>query len=146
MALIKRIKHVFKPTKLFTDLTYTCNDLLSLNSGGGVGMLNIFSRHTTLGLLITEDELLHFADVKSHLEQIAPKDKVFLHDNIDLRDVPCDEPINGHSHIQSLIFQPSISIPVDDGKLMLGKWQAIFAIDLDLEAEKTREIIITHTG
>ena len=142
MAIIKRIKHVFKPDMLFTNLTWICNDLLTSTDG----MLNLFSRHTTLGLVITENELLHFADVKNHLEKLAPKDKVFLHDHIDLRDVPCDEPINGHSHIQSLIFQPSISIPVDEGKLMLGKWQAIFAIDLDLEAEKTREVIITYTG
>jgi len=144
---MKRIVHTFEPTQLFNNLSPVINEMLSgTPKQDSIGMVNVYSRHTTLGLVITEDELLHFADIKKYLEGIAPRKGRYLHDHLDLRDVPCDEPINGSAHIQSLTFQASISIPVSWGELLLGKWQEIFAIDLDLEAEKTREVIITYTG
>ena len=64
----------------------------------------------------------------------------YLHDLISLRDeAPADERINGHSHIRSMFFSSSETIPVEKGELLLGKYKQIFGIELD--GIRDREII-----
>ena len=66
----------------------------------------------------------------------------YLHDLISLRsDCPPDEPINGHSHIRSLFFNTSETIPVIDGSPILGKWQSIFVVELD--PNRDRKVSLT---
>ena len=99
---------------------------------------------------MTEDEILHHADVRFFLDTMVPKWKdpegnqknvKYLHDLISLRDVPKDERINGHSHIRSMFFQNSETIPVEKGKLVLGEWKKIFFVELD--PVRDREIVIS---
>ena len=105
------------------------------------GLVNIFSRHTTCGVRILENETLLMTDYQRFLEKQAPLDSFYAHNIIEARDVPPDERINGHSHIRTLFFPTSETIPVKNGKMLLGKWQDIFLVDLDPSRE--REIIIT---
>ena len=105
------------------------------------GLVNIFSRHTTCGVRILENETLLMTDYQRFLEKQAPLDAFYAHNIIEARDVPPDERINGHSHIRTLFFQTSETIPVKNGKMLLGKWQDIFLVDLDPSRE--REIVIT---
>jgi secondary thiamine-phosphate synthase enzyme len=114
------------------------------------GFVVIYSKHTTCCIKILEDELLHKADVRFFLDKMVPKWKdpegdhkniKYLHDLISLRDdVDKNEPINGHSHIRSLFFNSSETIPVIEGKLNLGKWQSVFVVELD--PDRNREIEI----
>ena len=77
-------------------------------------------------------------DVRFFLDKLVPyvkqpegenRNVKYLHDLISLRkEVPVDESINGHSHIRSLFFNSSESIPVNRGKLLLGQWKRIFFI------------------
>ncbi len=138
-----------KTDKLFTNLTPTLKEYCE--EWGGSGIVNVFSRHTTCAIWLTEDELLHHADVRFFLDSMVPKWKdpegnqkniKYLHDLISLRkDVPYDERINGHSHIRHLFFNSSEMIPVTEGEMMLGEWKQIFAIELDPIRE--RELICT---
>ena len=60
------------------------------------------------------------------------KNTKYLHDLISLRtDVPENERINGHSHIRYLFFNSSETVPIENGKLILGEWKRIFAVELD---------------
>ena len=121
---------------------------------GKSGIVNIFSKHTTCCVFLLEDELLHLADVRFFLDKLVPRFKEpegdhknikYLHDLISLRnDVPADERINGHSHIRSLFFNSSETIPIQDGELLLGKWKDIFVVELD--AGREREIVCTFIG
>lgn len=125
--------------KLFTDLTDQIQDYAREWSKSGI--VNIFSPHTTLAIWLTENELLHLADVRFFLDSIAPRIKEpegsqknikYLHDMISLRnDVPASERVNGHSHIRYMFFNSSETVPVDEGALMLGDWKRIFAVELD---------------
>lgn len=136
--------------KLFTNIT---SDVLSFCNeiGEKSGLVNVFSKHTTCCVKILEDELLHKADVRFFLDKIAPKWKEpegdqknikYLHDLISLRsDCPPDEPINGHSHIRSLFFNSSETIPVINGKIALGAWQSVFVVELD--PCRDREILLS---
>jgi len=150
---IKREKIEFKKTdKLFTNITSVVEEMAL--QWGKTGLVNIFSKHTTCCLFLLEDEILHKVDVRFFLDKIAPKWKEpegdhknikYLHDLISLRDnVPEDERINGHSHIRSLFFNSSETIPVEDGKLLLGDWKQLFLIELD--PGRDRELICTFMG
>ena len=55
--------------------------------------------------------------------------------------MPVDEAINGHSHIRSLFFNSSESIPINNGKLQVGKWKRLFFVELD--PLRDRELIVT---
>ena len=139
-----------KTDKLFTNITSNVEKFLK-KIGNKNGIINIFSKHTTGCIWLTEDEILHHADVRFFLDGMAPKWKdaegtqknlKYLHDLISLRvDVEAGERINGHSHIRSLFFNSSETIPVDSGKLILGEWKKIFGIELD--PERSREVICT---
>jgi len=130
--------------KLLTDLTPQVEEYAE--EWGKSGLVNIFSPHTTCAIWLTEDELLHHADIRFFLDSLVPQYKhpegdqkniKYLHDLISLRKgVPADERINGHSHIRHLFFNSSETIPIEDGKLILGEWKRIFAVELDPVRER----------
>ena len=136
-----------KTDKLFTDITEEVAKFS--RQWGKSGVVNIFSKHTTFCIWCTENEILHKTDVRFFLDKIAPRWKSpegdhqnikYLHDLISLRDeTPSDERINGHSHIRSMFFNSSETIPVEKGKLLLGEWKRVFGIELD--PIRSREII-----
>jgi thiamine phosphate synthase YjbQ (UPF0047 family) len=94
-----------------------------------------------MAVWLTENEILHLLDVRFFLDSVAPKSKLpeglqknvkYFHDMISLREgVPVDERVNGHSHIRNLFFNSSETVPIECGKLLLGEWKRIFAIELD---------------
>ncbi len=139
----------FNTTKQFTLIT---DEVRSFASENGIenGVVEIFTPHTTTGLIITENELLHLVDIRFFLDKLVPFKKEpegphgnvkYLHDLISLRnDVPEDEPVNGHSHIRRLFFDSSIRVPVINGKCFLGDWSDIFFVELD--PGRDRKIII----
>lgn len=138
----------FKTDKMFTDIT---DEVQAMVSEDFEGIINIYSPHTTCCVFQLENELLHLVDVRFFLDKLVPyvkqpegehRNVKYLHDMISLREgVPVDEPINGHSHIRSLFFNSSESIPVCKGKLLVGKWKRLFFIELD--PMRDRELIIT---
>ena len=138
-----------KTDKLFTDITKQVTEYAK--EWGKSGLVNIFSKHTTFWIWCSENEILHKVDVRFFLDKVAPRYKdpegshqntKYLHDLISLRnDVPSDERINGHSHIRSMFFNSSETIPIEKGELTLGEWKKIFGIELD--PERSREIICT---
>jgi secondary thiamine-phosphate synthase enzyme len=139
-----------KTDKLFTNITEEVEQFLK-KCGKKSGIVNIYSTHTTGCIWLTEDEILHHVDVRFFLDSLAPRFKnpegtqsniKYLHDLISLRaEAPEAERINGHSHIRSMFFQNSETVPVEKGKLILGTYKKIFFIELDPVRE--REIVLT---
>lgn len=137
---MKSIELDINTTKLFTLLTNDLKEFVKVNKIDN-GVVEVFTPHTTTGLIITENELLHLVDVRFFLDKVAPYKKEpegahgnvkYLHDLISLRsDVPEDEPVNGHSHIRRLFFQSSIRVPVVNGECYLGSWSDVFFVELD---------------
>ena len=121
----------FKTNGTFTDIT-SCVVPTIEN-----GFCVLSSMHTTCGLAILENESLLKKDMEAFLERTAPKCGIYAHDDIAKRDVPPDERINGFSHIRSMLFPTSLVIPVENKKLVLGKWQTIFLLELDPQRERT---------
>jgi secondary thiamine-phosphate synthase enzyme len=109
------------------------------------GRVHLQSLHTTLGLAVNENEPLLLEDLQGTLERLAPRDVAYSHDDFTRRgDVPEDERVNGHAHCRLLLLQPAVTLLVEDGQLVLGRWQSVFAVELD--GPRKRQIAIQLDG
>ena len=77
-------------------------------------------------------------DLKSALNRMAPPGIEYAHE-LAWHDG------NGHSHVQAALVGPSICLAVRDGRLKLGTWQQVVAINHD-NRPRTRQIEVTVSG
>ncbi len=109
------------------------------------GQVLVFSQHTTTALAINEHEIRLLEDIKTYLKKIVPESEKYLHNDLHLRDVPPDEPINAHSHLMAIsLLNTSEVIPIVEGKLGLGTYQSVLFFDLD--GPRTRNILLQISG
>lgn len=108
------------------------------------GQVLVFSRHTTTALTINEYEERLLEDLKVYLRKLAPETDKYLHNDLHLRDVPPDEPINAHSHLMAMTLSTSEVIPIIEGELGLGTWQSVLFCELD--GPRTRMLSIQICG
>ncbi len=115
----------------FVDITSAIQEEIR-RSGLRNGRVHLQSLHTTLGLAVNENEPLLLQDFKGLLERIAPAGGTYQHDDFTRRlDIPLDEPVNGHAHCRQLLLSAFATLMVEDGQLVLGRWQSVFAVELD---------------
>ena len=110
---------------------------LIASTGINNGQVLIFSRHTTTALAINEDEERLLKDIKVFLRKLAPESERYLHNDLHLRDVPEDEPMNAHSHLMAMMLSTSEVVPIVDGKLALGTYQSVLFFELDGPRKRT---------
>lgn len=110
------------------------------------GYVLVFSRHTTAGLVIQENEPLLLQDLARKLKEIAHPDETYAHDDFSIRTENLIEEMeaNGHSHCQGLFIGQSVHVPVHEGKMQLGRWQRIFLLELD--NPRAREVLVQFMG
>jgi heptaprenyl diphosphate synthase len=66
------------------------------------------------------------------IERLVPQDAGYRHDDLSLRaGVAEQEPANGHAHGRLLLLQPQCTLLVEEGRLVLGQWQSVLAVELD---------------
>ncbi len=106
------------------------------SSGISNGIVNVFVVGSTAAVTTIEYEpgLVH--DLSDILERIAPKNHPYKH-----HEKWSD--YNGHSHIRAALIGPSVSIPLRDGKLVLGTWQQLVLLELDTRPRERRVIVTT---
>ena len=131
----------------FIDITARVVDAVD-QSGINNGFVIVFSKHTTAAIIIQEHEPLLLEDLGNTLERIAPKNVDYRHNDFNVRTVHMheDECPNGHSHCRHMMLGTSENIPIIDGALPFGKWQRIFMVELDQEAEQPRKILVQVVG
>jgi len=89
---------------------------------------------STAGLTTIEAEPNLLSDFKEFLEKLVPQNKDYRHDKT------WGEK-NAPSHIKSALIKPFLTIPIENGKLVLGTWQQIVLIDFD-NRSREREIMV----
>ena len=131
------------PTE-FVDITDRVRN--AIRDGGLLtGRVHLQSLHTTLGLAVNENEPLLLRDFESLLNRLAPAGAGYEHDDFSRRfEIPVDEPVNGHAHCRQLLLSAFATLLVEDGQLVLGRWQSVFAVELD--GPRDRQLAIQLDG
>ena len=128
----------------FVDLTDRVRDEVE-RAGLRNGRVHLQSLHTTVGLAVNENEPLLHRDFEAMLERIAPSGAGYEHDDFTRRfDIAVDEPVNGHAHCRQLLLSAFLTLLVEDGRLVLGRWQSVFAVELD--GPRHRELAVQLDG
>mgnify|MGYP000008674316 FL=1 len=99
------------------------------DSGIRNGLVTVFIPGATGAITTIEFEPNLVQDFKDILEKLIPKTGRYRH------------PVNGHSHLRASMLGPSLSVPVADGNLILGTWQQIVFVELDVRPRSRRLIV-----
>ncbi|HEY6367476.1 MAG TPA: secondary thiamine-phosphate synthase enzyme YjbQ [Candidatus Binatia bacterium] len=102
------------------------------------GLATLFVSGSTAALTTVEHEPGLVRDLKEFVEKLIPSDRRYHHD-----DRWGDD--NGFSHLRASLFGPSLAIPIENGRLLLGTWQQVVLLDFD-NRPRTREIIVQLIG
>ncbi len=90
-------------------------------SGIPHGVCQLYVPHTTAGITINESDDPDVArDIEATLDRLVPKDGPYRH-----------REGNADSHIKSTLTGVSQTVPIEDGRLALGRWQGIFFCEFD---------------
>ncbi len=110
------------------------------------GSVLIYSMHTTAAIIINEHEPLLLRDLVCSLDRWAPKDNYYRHNDFPVRTVNMHEGEcpNGHSHCQHAVLGASETVPIFNGKMLLGEFQSIFMVELD--EPKPRNVCVQVRG
>jgi secondary thiamine-phosphate synthase enzyme len=103
------------------------------------GLLTLFCRHTSAGLLIQENAARNVrADLETFFERIAPEEAGrYRHTDEGADDMP--------AHIRTALTGVQVAVPVRDRRLALGTWQGIYLFE-HRRAPHTREIAVHLIG
>ena len=116
------------------DITDNINAAIA-ESGLRKGLVNIYSKHSTSGVFINENESGLLEDFKDIIQLIIPTNGNYQHNRIDN---------NADSHLESFLIGCNETIPLEEAKLNLGTWQSVLFLEFD--GPRTREIIINIIG
>ena len=121
----------------FTELTDPIRRFVT-ESGIRTGLATIFCRHTSASLLIGENADPDVqTDLLAALDNLAPRHAGYVHSAEGPDDMP--------GHIRAMLTGASISVPIVDGRLVLGTWQGVFLAE-HRDAPHRREIVGHLTG
>jgi len=108
------------------------------------GFAVIYSRHTTAAIRINENEPYLIRDMECFLQRVAPPGAFYNHNDVHHRNAEEEDGANGHAHCQQLLLGASETVPIVEGKLLFGRWQRIFLVELD--RGRPREVIVQLVG
>ena len=108
------------------------------DAGAREGAMTLFIRHTSASLTIQENaDPSVLDDLMTSLDGLAPEDAGWTHDTEGSDDMP--------AHVKTMLTATSLHIPVLQGDLALGTWQAIYLIEHRARPHR-REIVLQFTG
>ncbi len=111
------------------DITYEVENYLKENNFKN-GVLTIFVPHTTAAVTINENaDPSVKRDILSYLSKLIPQNAGFTHMEG-----------NSDSHIKSSLVSPSLTVIVENGRIVLGTWQSIFFCEFD--GPRTRKVYL----
>lgn len=105
-------------------------------AGIGDGLCHVFVPHTTCGVAVNEgaDPDVQ-SDVLAHLRELMPQEAAWQHAEG-----------NSDAHLKAIFTGPGVVLPVAQGRLRLGRWQAVFLCEFDGPRERSVWVTVTGTG
>ncbi len=108
------------------------------NSGIEAGVAHVFCVGSTAAVGTVEFEPGLQRDVPEVLDRLMPPSRDYGHEQT-------WHDGNGHSHLQATLLGPSLSVPINGGKLVLGTWQQVFHLECDVRPRQ-RTMVVTVMG
>jgi secondary thiamine-phosphate synthase enzyme len=93
----------------------------------GDGVCTVFTEHTTCALTILTNETGIADDLLTVLRGLVPQTTAYVHDSAD----------HVRAHVLSALVGPSVSVPVRNGRLALGRFQRVVLLELEGPRERT---------
>src|SRR5512135_2243872 len=100
-------------------------------AGVSAGLLTLFIPGSTAALTTIEYESGAVHDLKAAIERLFPQDLDYAHDRR-------WGDGNGYAHVRAAFLKPSLTIPIEQGQLLLGTWQQIVLLDFDNRPRRRR--------
>ena len=102
------------------------------------GIACVFVAGSTAGVTTVEHEPGLVSDLQDAMDRLYPK-------GIDYEHHRRWGDGNGHSHVRASMLGPSLTVPVVEGRLLLGTWQQIVLMEFD-NKPRTREVFVQVVG
>lgn len=107
-------------------------------SGIRTGTVHVFNVGSTAAVGAIEFEPGLQGDLPQILDKLIPPSRDYGHEQ-------AWHDGNGHSHLQATLLGPSLTVPVAEGKPVLGTWQQIFHLECDVRGRQ-RTVVVTVLG
>lgn len=138
--MIRQITHglaIRAPAPGLHDMTAQVTEWIA-GTGISDGLLTLFCRHTSASLLVQENAApAARRDLERYFARIAPEEAAYEHDDEGPDDMP--------AHLRSALTNVQLSVPLERGKLALGRWQGIYLFEHRREPPP-REIAVHLIG
>ncbi len=125
---------------LHTDRRETLSDITPqvaqavAESGVTEGWAQVYCPHTTAGVTVNEHADPDVArDIVDGLARLVPAGAAWRHVEG-----------NADAHVKATLVGPSVTVPVENGRLVLGTWQGVFFCEFD--GPRSRHVLITVMG
>jgi secondary thiamine-phosphate synthase enzyme len=118
------------------NITRDLNDIVRRH-GLKAGFVIVQSLHTTTAVFINEFQQALVDDMKSFLERLVGRLDYWRHNDPRLSE--CDRK-NAASLLRAMVLGHTLSVPVQNGKLMLGNWQSIILAELDGPRDRSVQV------
>jgi secondary thiamine-phosphate synthase enzyme len=119
------------------DLTAEVGRIVS-ESGVRCGVVHVFNTGSTGAVGTIEFEPGLQQDLPAMLDKLLPPSRDYGHEQ-------AWHDGNGHSHLQATLLGQSLTVPVREGRLVLGTWQQIFLLECDVKPRR-RTVVVTAMG
>ena len=104
------------------DLTSECERFVREEQDG---LLHVFVPHATAGVAIIETGAGSDGDLLTALDDLLPRDSRWVHQH--------GTPGHGRDHVVPAFLAPSMTVPVQGGRLLLGTWQSVCLVDTNVD-------------
>ena len=104
--------------------------LATFCQGRGDGLVNVFVPPATAGVALMETGSGSEADLTSTIDRLLPTDLAYRHRH--------GSKEHGRDHVLPCFISPSLTIPVSDGRPLLGVWQSLVLIDTNRDNPRRR--------
>ncbi|MGD1034055.1 MAG: secondary thiamine-phosphate synthase enzyme YjbQ [Candidatus Dormibacteria bacterium] len=98
--------------------------------GAGDGLLSVFAPHATAGVALLETGSGSEPDLVAALERLLPRDDRYRHRH--------GSPGHGADHLLPALVSPSLTVPVEAGRMLLGTWQRVVLVSLNRDNPRRR--------
>jgi secondary thiamine-phosphate synthase enzyme len=119
------------------DLTGRVQEVVDRH-GFREGQALVFVSGSTAGLTTVEFEPGLQKDLPAALERVAPRGITYAHEETWHDD-------NGHAHVRASLLGPSLAVPFQEGRLLLGTWQQVVLVDFDTRPRR-RDVVVQLSG